>query len=50
MDEVQFTRDYTFSTEGQLLYRQATGRAIAGLKSVDPDPIGRQQGGCDRSG
>jgi GAF domain-containing protein len=25
IDEVQFTRDYTFSTEGLLLYRQATG-------------------------
>ncbi len=25
VDEVQFTRDYIFSTEGQLLYRQATG-------------------------
>ncbi len=25
MDEIQFTRDYTFSTEGLLLYRQATG-------------------------
>jgi GAF domain-containing protein/nitrogen-specific signal transduction histidine kinase len=25
MDEVQFTRDYIFSTEGLLLYRQATG-------------------------
>ena len=25
VDEIQFTRDYTFSTEGQLLYRQATG-------------------------
>ncbi|MGE5373583.1 MAG: GAF domain-containing protein, partial [Bacteroidota bacterium] len=25
VDEVQFTRDYTFQTEGLLLYRQATG-------------------------
>ena len=25
VDEVQFTRDYTFSTEGLLHYRQATG-------------------------
>ncbi|MGE5464173.1 MAG: GAF domain-containing protein, partial [Syntrophothermus sp.] len=25
VDEVQFTRDYTFPTEGLLLYRQATG-------------------------
>jgi len=25
VDEIQFTRDYLFSTEGQLLYRQATG-------------------------
>jgi GAF domain-containing protein len=25
VDEVQFTRDYNFSTEGLLLYRQATG-------------------------
>lgn len=25
VDEVQFTRDYVFSTEGLLLYRQATG-------------------------
>src|SRR5258706_1028774 len=25
VDEIQFTRDYTFSTEGLLLYRQATG-------------------------
>ena len=25
VDEVQFARDYSFSTEGQLLYRQATG-------------------------
>ena len=25
VDEVQFTRDYTFSSEAQLLYRQATG-------------------------
>jgi GAF domain-containing protein/nitrogen-specific signal transduction histidine kinase len=25
VDEVQFTRDYSFSTEGLLLYRQATG-------------------------
>jgi GAF domain-containing protein len=25
VNEVQFTRDYTFSTEGQLLYRQGTG-------------------------
>jgi PAS domain S-box-containing protein len=25
VDEVQFTRDYAFSTEGLLLYRQATG-------------------------
>ncbi len=25
VDEVQFTRDYTFSTEGLLLYREATG-------------------------
>ncbi|HUG35120.1 MAG TPA: GAF domain-containing protein [Anaerolineales bacterium] len=25
VDEIQFTRDYTFSTEGQLLYRQGTG-------------------------
>jgi hypothetical protein len=36
-DEIQFTRDYTFSADGLLLYRQATGGR---LPVADSDPIG----------
>jgi GAF domain-containing protein/nitrogen-specific signal transduction histidine kinase len=45
MDEVQFTRDYTFSTEGLLLYRQATGGRLQLSSFLIPiqsgeDPVG----------
>jgi len=45
VDEVQFTRDYIFSTEGLLLYRQATGGRLPISSLLIPiqsgeDPVG----------
>jgi GAF domain-containing protein/nitrogen-specific signal transduction histidine kinase len=45
VDEVQFTRDYNFSTEGLLLYRQATGGRLPISSLLIPiqsgeDPVG----------
>lgn len=41
-DEVQFTRDYTFSTEQQLLYRQATGGRLPVSSLLIPIQTGDQ--------
>jgi GAF domain-containing protein len=42
VDEVQFTRDYTFSTEGLLLYRQATGGRLPVSSLLIPIQSGEQ--------
>jgi len=42
MDEIHFTRDYTFSTEGQLLYRQATGGRLPVSSLLIPIQSGNQ--------
>lgn len=42
VDEIQFTRDYTFSTEGQLLYRQATGGRLPVSSLLIPIQTGDQ--------
>ena len=44
-DEVQFARDYTFSTEGQLLYRQATGGRLPVSSLLIPIQSGEQRVG-----
>lgn len=45
VDEVQFTRDYTFSTDGQLLYRQATGGRLPVSSLLIPIQSGDQRVG-----
>ena len=45
VDEVQFTRDYVFSTEGQLLYRQATGGRLPVSSLLIPIQSGDQRVG-----
>ncbi|MCC6498649.1 MAG: GAF domain-containing protein [Anaerolineales bacterium] len=45
VDEIQFTRDYTFSTEGQLLYRQATGGRLPVSSLLIPVQTGDQMVG-----
>lgn len=45
VDEVQFTRDYTFSTESQLLYRQATGGRLPVSSLLIPIQSGDQKVG-----
>ena len=45
VDEVQFTRDYTFSTDGQLLYRQATGGRLPVASLLIPIQSGDQRVG-----
>lgn len=45
VDEVQFTRDYTFSTEGLLLYRQATGGRLPVSSLLIPIQSGEQSVG-----
>lgn len=45
VDEVQFTRDYTFSTEGQLLYRQGTGGRLPISSLLIPIHSGDQRVG-----
>lgn len=45
VDEIQFTRDYTFSTEGQLLYRQATGGRLPISSLLIPIQSGEQRVG-----
>src|SRR5687767_3986357 len=42
VDEVQFTRDYLFSTEGLLLYRQATGGRLPVSSLLIPIQSGEQ--------
>ncbi|MEW6084400.1 MAG: GAF domain-containing protein [Chloroflexota bacterium] len=42
VDEIQFTRDYTFSTEEQLLYRQATGGRLPVSSLLIPIQTGDQ--------
>jgi GAF domain-containing protein/nitrogen-specific signal transduction histidine kinase len=42
VDEVQFTRDYVFSTEGLLLYRQATGGRLPVSSLLIPIQSGEQ--------
>jgi len=42
VDEVQFTRDYIFSTEGLLLYRQATGGRLPVSSLMIPIQTGEQ--------
>lgn len=42
VDEVHFTRDYIFSTEGQLLYRQATGGRLPVSSLLIPIQSGDQ--------
>ncbi|MCC6298833.1 MAG: GAF domain-containing protein [Anaerolineales bacterium] len=42
VDEIQFTREYTFSTEGQLLYRQATGGRLPVSSLLLPIQTGDQ--------
>ncbi|HLF74565.1 MAG TPA: GAF domain-containing protein [Anaerolineales bacterium] len=42
VDEVQFTRDYSFSTEGLLLYRQATGGRLPVSSLLIPIQSGEQ--------
>jgi GAF domain-containing protein/nitrogen-specific signal transduction histidine kinase len=42
VDEIQFTRDYTFSTEGLLLYRQATGGRLPVSSLLIPIQSGEQ--------
>jgi GAF domain-containing protein/nitrogen-specific signal transduction histidine kinase len=45
VDEVQFTRDYNFSTEGLLLYRQATGGRLPVSSLLIPIQSGEQSVG-----
>ena len=45
MDEIQFTRDYNFSTEGLLLYRQATGGRLPISSLLIPIQSGDQSVG-----
>ena len=45
VDEVQFTRDYTFSTEELLLYRQATGGRLPVSTLLIPIQSGEQSVG-----
>ncbi|HSB01083.1 MAG TPA: GAF domain-containing protein [Anaerolineales bacterium] len=45
LDEVQFTRDYIFSTEGLLLYRQATGGRLPVSSLMIPIQSGDQSVG-----
>jgi len=45
VDEVQFTRDYVFSTEGLLLYRQATGGRLPVSSLLIPIQSGDQSVG-----
>ncbi len=45
VDEVQFTRDYTFSTEELLLYRQATGGRLPVSSLLIPIQAGDQSVG-----
>lgn len=45
VDEVQFARDYIFSTEGQLLYRQATGGRLPVSSLLIPIQSGDQRVG-----
>ncbi len=45
VDEVQFARDYTFSTENQLLYRQATGGRLPVSSLLIPIQSGDQRVG-----
>jgi GAF domain-containing protein/anti-sigma regulatory factor (Ser/Thr protein kinase) len=45
VDEIQFTRDYTFSTEGQLLYRQGTGGRLPVSSLLIPIQYGDQSVG-----
>ena len=45
VDEVQFARDYTFTTEGQLLYRQATGGRLPVSSLLIPIQSGEQRVG-----
>src|SRR3989337_3996734 len=45
VDEVQFTRDFTFSTEGLLLYRQATGGRLPVSSLLIPIQLGEQSVG-----
>ena len=45
VDEVQFTRDYLFSTEGLLLYRQATGGRLPVSSLMIPIQSGEQSVG-----
>ncbi|MGZ9234001.1 MAG: GAF domain-containing protein [Anaerolineales bacterium] len=45
VDEVQFTRDYVFSTEGLLLYRQATGGRLPVSSLMIPIQSGEQSVG-----
>lgn len=42
VDEVQFTRDYIFSTEALLLYRQATGGRLPVSSLLIPIQLGEQ--------
>jgi GAF domain-containing protein/nitrogen-specific signal transduction histidine kinase len=42
VDEIQFTRDYTFSNEGLLLYRQATGGRLPVSSLLIPIQSGEQ--------
>ncbi len=42
VDEVQFARDYVFSTEGQLLYRQATGGRLPVSSLLIPIQVAEQ--------
>ncbi len=42
VDEIQFTRDYTFLTEGLLLYRQATGGRLPVSSLLIPIQSGEQ--------
>ncbi len=42
VDEIQFTRDYTFSTESLLLYRQATGGRLPVSSLLIPIQSGEQ--------
>ena len=45
VDEIQFTRDYTLSTEGLLLYRQATGGRLPVSSLLIPIQSGEQSVG-----
>ncbi|HKJ38971.1 MAG TPA: GAF domain-containing protein, partial [Anaerolineales bacterium] len=45
VDEVQFARDYSFSTDGQLLYRQATGGRLPVSSLLIPIQSGDQRVG-----